>query len=330
MPFKALWITENANGQFKRSIIERNIDDLPGGEVLVRVHYSSLNYKDAMSATGNRGITKKYPHTPGVDAAGTVELSRSEQFATGDEVLVTGFDLGMNTSGGFAQFIRVPAAWVVMKPHGYTLRDAMIIGTAGFTAALALHKMQLMGQQPDQGPVVVTGASGGVGSLSIALLAKAGYEVIAVTGKSDVNEYLHHLGARRIEERSFVNDTSGKALIRSRWAGAIDTIGGNTLATLLKGCRGEGSVCATGLIASSELITTVYPFILNSVNLLGIGSAETPMDIRLSIWKRLAGDWNIKDKLESIGKEVTLEELDKTCIDAILRGRIIGRTIVKL
>jgi acrylyl-CoA reductase (NADPH) len=330
MPFKALWVTEKNGGKFERNIIERSVDDLPPGDVLIAVHYSSLNYKDALSATGNKGITRKFPHTPGIDAAGVVELSRSDKFAVGDEVLVTGYDLGMNTAGGFGQFIRVPAEWVVMKPQAYTLKECMIIGTAGFTAAMGLYKMQLLEQTPEKGPIVVTGSTGGVGSLAVALLSKAGFEVVAVTGKPNAWEYLQHLGAARMEGRDYVNDQSGKALIKSQWAGAIDTVGGNTLVTLLKGCKGDGCVVCTGLVSSPKLDATVYPFILNGVNLLGIGSAETPMTTRLAIWERLSDAWNIKDKLHAIAKEVTLEELNSTYIDQILQGKIMGRVVVNL
>lgn len=330
MPFKALWITETADGKFERNIVERVIDDLPQGEVVIRVLYSSLNYKDALSATGNKGVTRKYPHTPGIDAAGIVEISRNEQFATGDEVIITGHDLGMNTAGGFGEFIRVPAGWVIRKPEGYSLKECMILGTAGLTAALGLHKMELLGLNPSQGPIVVTGATGGVGSIAVALLAKSGYEVIAVTGKSHANEYLAHLGAHKIENRDFVNDTSGKALLHPQWAGAIDTVGGNTLLTLLKGCKAEGAVVSTGLVSSPRFDATVYPFILNGVSLLGVGSAETPMTTRLLVWDKLKDVWNIKDKLNAIVKEVTLDELNLTYIDAILQGKIMGRIVVKI
>jgi acrylyl-CoA reductase (NADPH) len=330
MPFKALWVTETKDGKFERNIVDRYIDDLPQGEVVIRVHYSSLNYKDALSASGNKGITRKFPHTPGVDAAGVVEISRNEQFAVGDEVIVTGYDLGMNTCGGFGQYVRIPAAWVVKKPETLSLKECMIIGTAGFTAACALYKMQLMKLLPEAGPVVVTGATGGVGSMAVALLSKAGYEVIAVSGKSNALEYLQHLGAARMEDRSYVNDNSKKALIKSQWAGAVDTVGGNTLVTLLKGCKPEGCIVSTGLVGSPILDATVYPFILNGINLLGVGSAETPMTVRLAIWEKLSHDWNIKDKLSAIGKEATLDEVNATYIDAILEGRIMGRIVVNL
>jgi len=330
MGFKALWVTETDNGTFERAIIERTIEDLPAGEVLIRVQYSALNYKDALSATGNKGITRRFPHTPGVDAAGIVEISRHEDFVAGDEVIVHGYDLGMNTCGGFAEYIRVPAAWVIKKPGAYSFKEAMIIGTAGFTAATALYKMELLGQTPEGGPIIVTGSTGGVGSLAVAILSKAGYEVISITGKPNAKEYLQHLGATRIEDRSFVQDKSGKSLLKSQWAGAIDTVGGNTLATLLKGCKLEGCVVSTGLVDSPKLETTVFPFILNGVSLIGVGTAEMHMTIRLAIWERLSNIWNVKDKLNAIGKEVTLEELTNTYIDSILQGKIIGRIVIKL
>ena len=274
--------------------------DLPSGDVLIRVRYSSLNYKDALSATGNKGITKNFPHTPGIDAAGIVESSKQHLFQPGDEVLVTGYDLGMNTSGGFSEFIRVPAEWVIKKPAGLSLKECMIIGTAGFTAATALYKLQCMGQHPEKGPLVVTGATGGVGSLAVALLANAGYTVTAVTGKKDVAEYLTMLGASTIEPRTFVNDPSGKSLISPKWAGAIDTAGGTILETLMKGCMPEGNIVSTGLVESPQLSLTVYPFIINGVSLLGVGSAGMEMPIRQLIWQKLSGEWNIRSKLSSI------------------------------
>jgi acrylyl-CoA reductase (NADPH) len=330
MGFRALRITETQPGKFEREITEMQLEDLPPGELLVKVEYSSLNYKDAMSATGNKGITKKYPHTPGIDAVGMVELSRSESFAVNDQVIITGHDLGMNTNGGYAEYIRVPATWAVKKPLELSSFETMALGTAAITAATALYKMELVGQTPSAGPIVVTGSTGGVGSMAVAILAKAGYEVIAVTGKSTAKEYLGHLGATKIETRNFVDDHSGKALIKPQWAGAIDTVGGNILHTLLKGCRLDGSVVSTGLVSSPKLDATVYPFILNGVNLLGVGTAETPMATRIILWNKLVKEWNIQDKLPVIAKEVSLEELNTTYIDAILDSKIMGRIVVKI
>lgn len=330
MAFKALWVTETEDGQFKREIINREIDDLPPGEVLIRVEYSSLNYKDALSATGNKGITRKFPHTPGIDAAGVVELSRDPSFVVGDEVVVTGYDLGMNTPGGYGGYIRVPAAWLIPRPNKYSLRECMVIGTAGFTATTALYKMECLGMTPDRGPIVVTGASGGVGSLSVAILSRAGYNVIAVTGKKEISDYLTFLGASQVESRDFVKDHSAKNLLKPAWAGAIDTVGGNTLNTLLRACQTEGAVVSTGLVGSPQLQTTVFPFILNGVSLLGVGSAETPMETRKMVWDRLNSDWFIQDKLGAIGKEVTLKELAEVYIEQILASKIVGRIVVNM
>ncbi|WP_430895947.1 MULTISPECIES: YhdH/YhfP family quinone oxidoreductase [unclassified Paraflavitalea] len=331
MKFRALMIQENAGSipAFVREIKERNLEDLPKGEVLIKVLYSSLNYKDALSASGNKGITKVYPHTPGIDAAGIVELSTHSDFISGDEVIVTGYDLGMNTAGGYGEYIRVPAQWVVHNPNGLSLQDSMVLGTAGITAAIGLFKMRSLGFSPNQGTVVVTGSTGGVGSMAVALLSKLGYAVKAVSGKENAAEYLHFLGAKEIAPRSFVDDSSGKALIKPKWAGAFDTVGGNVLATLLKGCGLEGVVVSTGLVQSPELKTTVFPFILNGVSLLGVGSAETPHETKEQLWQLLAGEWNISDKFQAISKVVSLEELSDIYIDKILRGEIMGRVVVK-
>jgi acrylyl-CoA reductase (NADPH) len=330
MQYKALLITETPEGKFERAIVNRETDSLPPGDLLIRVHYSALNYKDGLSATGHKGITRKFPHTPGIEAAGKVEKSWTSKFQEGDEVFITGYDLGMNTSGAFAEYIRVPADWVLSKPPMLTCKDCMTIGTAGFTAAYALYKMELMGQTPDYGPIVVTGSTGGVGSLSVAILAKAGYEVIAVTGKPEATDYLKFLGASRVEPREFLNDTLGKPLHRAAWAGAIDTVSGNMLTTLLKRCRRDGNVVATGLLSSVHFATTIYPFILNGVNLLGIGAGQTPMSLRLKLWNKLVNEWNVCDKLSAIVHEIELEQLKDTYIDAILSGKTKGRVVVKL
>lgn len=330
MQYKSLLITETPAGKFERQIVERPIDQLPAGEVLVRVHYSALNYKDGLSATGHKGITRNFPHTPGIEAAGKVVSSTSEKFKEGNEVFVTGYDLGMNTAGAFSEYIRVPADWLIPKPAVLSCKDCMTIGTAGFTAAYALHKMELMGQTPEYGPIVVTGSTGGVGSLAVAILAKAGYEVIAVTGKKEATDYLKFLGAARIEPREFLNDSLGKPLSRAMWAGAIDTVSGTMLTTLLKRCRRDGNVVATGLLSSTHFSTTIYPFILNGVNLLGIGAGQTPMNLRLKLWDKLVNEWNVSDKLHAIAREIGLEELKDTYIDAILSGKTQGRVVIRL
>jgi len=326
--FRALVVSQTDEKTFTREITERSITDLPEGEVLIRVHFSSLNYKDGLSCIGNPGVTRNYPHTPGIDASGKVAESSDSRFKEGDSVIVTGYDLGMNTSGGFGEYIRVPADWVVPLPESLSLKDAMVYGVAGFTAALSVDALQKYGVSPEQGEIVVTGSTGGVGSVSVALLSLLGYTVVASTGKKEESEFLLRLGASEIISREEVNDESKKPLLRERWAGAVDTVGGTTLAALLKAAKRGGAVAATGLVASSELSTTVFPFILRGVSLLGIDSGFTPTKLRLEIWNKLAGIWKIP-QLEQLTIDCTLEELDPE-IDKILAGGQRGRVVVNL
>ena len=326
--FRALVVSKTDEKTYTREVTERRISDLPEGEVLVRVRYSSLNFKDGLSCIGNPGVTRNYPHTPGVDASGEVTESSDSRFKEGDSVIVTGYDLGMNTSGGFGEYIRVPADWVVPLPEGMTFKEASIYGVAGFTAALSVDALQKHGVSPEQGEIVVTGSTGGVGSVSVALLSLLGYTVVASTGKKEESEFLLRLGASEIISREEVNDESKKPLLRERWAGAVDTVGGTTLAALLKAAKRGGAVAATGLVASSELSTTVFPFILRGVSLLGIDSGFTPTKLRLEIWNKLAGIWKIP-QLEQLTIDCTLEELDPE-IDKILAGGQRGRVVVNL
>lgn len=325
-PFKAFLVSKTDNNNYEQNIVEKSWDDLPEGEVLIRVHYSSLNYKDALSATGNPGVTKKFPHVPGIDAAGTVVASKVTQFQENQKVIVTGFDLGMNTWGGFAEYIRVPAAWVVPLPDGMTLKESMIFGTAGFTAALCIDALEKNNITPADGEVLVTGATGGVGSIAIAILAKLGYSVVAVTGKQSQHEYLKSLGAGLVISREEINDHSGKPLLKERWAGVVDSVGGNILATMIKSIKYGGCVTACGLVGGADLMTTVYPFILRGVKLLGIDSVKCPIATRLEIWEKLASDRKPL-KLDQMATSVNLEQLpDK--IDEILQGEIVGRVLV--
>jgi len=326
--FQALVVRETADGSFVRNIETRTVADLPEGDVLIRVHYSSLNYKDALSATGHRGVTRRYPHTPGVDAAGVVAHSQVAEFQEGEEVIVAGYDLGMNTDGGFGEYIRVPAAWIVRLPAGLTLRESMCYGVAGFTAGQCVWILQQHGVTPDAGEILVTGATGGVGSTAVAILAKAGYRAVAATGKIEQRQFLLNLGASDVIHRDAVNDTSGKPLLRGRWAGVVDVVGGNYLATAIKSTRYGGVVTCCGLTASADLPTTVYPFILRGVRLLGIDSAEVDMATRVHVWQKLAGDWQI-DPLETLVTERTLQQLDPE-IDRILHGQQRGRVLVSL
>lgn len=326
--YKALWITEEADGTFKREVRELPMSQLPQNEVLIKVAYSALNFKDALSATGNKGITKQFPHTPGIDASGIVVSDSSGKYSAGTEVLVTSYDLGMNTYGGFAEYICVPAAWVVPISGPLNLREAMVLGTAGFTAGLALHKMEICGQKPSMGPVLVTGSTGGVGSVAVALLHKAGYEVIASTGKMQEEAYLKKLGATTVINRSEVYDPSPKPFAKTRWAGAIDTVGGVTLATVLKACGHNGNVATCGLVEKPDFTTTVYPFIIKGNNLLGVESAECEMETRLQVWNNLSGKWKIELPKEAI-TECNLQELNEIYIPKILSGSTKGRVIVK-
>lgn len=326
--FTAMIVAENSQGNFERTIGRRDMESLPAGDLLIQVHYSSLNYKDALSATGNKGVTRKYPHTPGIDAAGIVVQSQTDRFSAGDKVLVTGYDLGMNTSGGFGQYIRVPADWVVTLPDGLSLKESMIYGTAGFTAGLSVYKLVMAGLDPAAGDVLVTGASGGVGTLAICLLAKAGYRIVAATGKSDSQAFLKELGADEVVGREMVMDDSRRALLSPCWAGVVDTVGGRVLETALKKTSPKGIVTCCGNVAAAELQLTVYPFILRGISLLGIDSAETPMPLRLKIWSKLANEWK-PDTLESIYTEISLQELEAN-IHKILSGGQTGRRLVRI
>ena len=324
--FKALVVEETDDNKYARTIKEREIDSLPAGDVLISVRYSSLNYKDALSATGNKGVTRNYPHTPGIDASGVVAESGSGDFEKGDEVIVTGYDLGANTSGGYGGYIRVPADWVVKLPKGLSLRDSMVYGTAGFTAALSVYKLEEYGVSSGSGEVLVTGATGGVGSVACGILAKAGYHVVASTGKTDQKDFLTGLGVKEVIGREDATDTSGRPMLKARWAGAVDTVGGEILATAIKSAKQHGVVTCCGNVASADLPINVYPFILRGVSLVGIDSAYCPMDIRKKVWAKLAKEWKI-DKLDSISTEISLDGLDKH-IDLILGGKEKGRVVV--
>ena len=325
--FKAMVVSETAEKTFLREIRERALNDLPAGELIIEVKYSSLNYKDALSASGNKGVTRKYPHTPGIDAAGVVADSTTKLFAVGDQVTVTGFDLGMNTSGGFGQYISVPALWATKLPQGLSLKDSMSHGTAGLTAALCIIRLMASGLTKDSGEVLVTGATGGVGSVAVGILAKLGFHVVAATGKANEHDFLTKLGAKTIISRDEANDTSGRPLQKPRWAGVVDTVGGNILATALKTTKYGGLVAACGNTMSADLNLNVYPFILRGVSLLGVDSVEIPMRARQMAWNKLAGEWSID--VGSLVTEVSLAELNPK-IDEILKGGIRGRVLVNL
>ena len=326
--FLALQAHENAIGRFETQVVERNIDELPAGEVLIRVSYSSLNYKDALSASGNRGVTRNFPHTPGIDAAGVVTESSVSEFCAGDEVIVTGYDLGMNTAGGFGQYIRVPAAWVIKRPAGLSLREAMALGTAGLTAALCVDKLEQAGLEATGAPVLVTGATGGVGSIAVALLASLGYHVAAVTGKPEQADFLTGLGAKQVLERSALQAGTDKPLLREQWAGAVDTVGGDILFNVVKSLQRGASVACCGLTAGTNFQASVLPFILRGVNLLGVDSVEIPLVVKASMWDRLSVQWKLPN-LDALVKEITLAELP-AAIAQMLNGQQAGRMLVRL
>ena len=325
--FAALVVEQNAEREFVRGIRERSVADLPPGDLLVRVRYSSLNYKDALSATGHPGVTRHFPHTPGIDAAGEVVTCGSGRFAPGDEVIVTGYDLGMETDGGWGEYIRIPSDWAVPLPSGLTLRGSMALGTAGFTAALSVLKMVEAGVTSEDGDVLVTGATGGVGSLAVAILSRAGYRVVAATGKVADRSFLHDLGAAEVITRAEVTWGAERPLMKERWGGVVDVVGGETLAAAVKSTRYGGAVTCCGLVGSAELALTVYPFILRGVSLIGIDSVSCPVATRLQLWEKLAGEWR-PEQLSEVATEVTLEGLDEK-IRAILTGGIRGRVVVK-
>jgi len=325
--FKALVVRQDGVN-FTRSIEQRNISELPKGEVLIRVYFSSLNYKDGLSSSGDKTVTRHYPHTPGIDAAGIVESSKVSNFKTGDQVVVISYDLGANTSGGFGQFIQVPSDWVMPLPKGLSLRESMIYGTAGYTAGLSVSLLQDQGIMPSSGPILVTGATGGVGSISVALLASLGYSVSASSGKKSADIFLKELGASEVINREQVIDKMKRTLLKEVWSGAIDTVGGVTLETILKSCKKKGAVVSAGLVSSSNLSITVFPFVLRGISLIGTGASETSMHKRKEIWSKLAGDWKLK-KLDYIVTDCNLEELDAK-LDKILIGKQQGRVVVDM
>jgi alcohol dehydrogenase len=325
--FNALQARETATGEFEQVIVQREIGELPAGELLVRVKYSSLNYKDALSASGNRGVTKSFPHTPGIDAAGIVEASSVAEFAVGDEVIITGYDLGMNTAGGFGQYIRIPASWALKRPQGLSLREAMVLGTAGLTAALCVDKLEQSGLTPDAGVVLVTGATGGVGSVAVALLASLGYRVAASTGKAEQEDYLKSLGAEQVVLRADLQAGTDKPMLKEQWAGAVDCVGGDILFNVVKSLRYGASVACCGLTAGVAFKGSVLPFILRGVNLLGVDSVELPLVVKASMWDRLSLQWKVN--LETLVSEVTLEQLP-AAIAQVLAGKQVGRVLVNL
>ena len=325
--FKAFRV-EKENGAFVRSIISRDVEELPAGDLLVEVRYSSVNYKDGLSATGSPGVTRSYPHTPGIDAAGVVLESAVDTFSPGDEIIAIGFDLGMNTPGGFGQRIRIPAGWATPLPAGLTLEQSMILGTAGFTAALCVDKLESAGMTPDGGPVLVTGATGGVGSVAVMLLSQLGYTVHAATGKPLQHGFLRDIGAVEIVSREAALEGANRPLLRETWGGVVDTVGGDILFNAVKSLKYGASLAACGLVASPTFSATVLPFILRHVNLLGVDSVELPIERKTALWQKLGGDWKI-DGLDALKEPLGLAGLS-AAIDRILAGEMVGRGVLDL
>ncbi len=326
LKFKAL-VIEEQDGAFVRNIKTQTISNLQLGEVVIKVNYSSLNYKDALSSSGNKGVTKNYPHTPGIDAAGIVEHSQSDKFKAGDKVVITGYDFGMNTNGGFGQYVCVPAEWLILLPEGLSLKEAMMLGTAGLTAGMSILKLTEQ-VKPADGKIVVSGATGGVGSLSIAILSKLGYKVVAISGKKQEVDFLKKLGAKEIIVREEFAVKETRPMLKTRFAGAIDTVGGTILDNIIKSTQALGVVTCCGNAASPTLDLTVFPFILRGVSLIGIDSQNCPKIARTIIWNKLAKEWKL-DNLEEVCIEKGLEELG-ACIDDMLASKLTGRVLVNL
>jgi acrylyl-CoA reductase (NADPH) len=326
--FRALVVNQTED-DFFLGVQELSLGQLPAGDVTIRVFYSSVNYKDGMASVPNSRIVRSYPFVPGIDLAGQVIHSDSPRFKEGDEVLITGYELGVSHYGGFSQVARVPAEWVVPIPKGLSMKEAMAIGTAGFTAALSVHRLEENHLTPDKGPVLVTGASGGVGSTAVAMLSRLGYDVTASSRKVEEHPYLRQLGAKAIIAPEALIPEKNRPLQSEKWAGVVDPVGGKYLPHILSAVKYGGSVALSGLTAGVDFATTVYPFILRGVNLLGIDSVYCPMEVRTRLWDRIANELKPNQLLESISGEISLDDLPDT-LGKILRGEVRGRMIVSL
>jgi len=327
-PFKAFRIHAEDGRHVEARLDEITLDDLCDGDVVIRGAYSSINYKDALAATGAGRILRRFPLVGGVDIAGTVVSSSDPRVAAGDEVIVNGCGLSETHDGGFAEYARVRGEWTTPMPAGLDARTAMGLGTAGFTAALAIHRMEQNGQTPEQGPIAVTGATGGVGSMAIDMLSRRGYSVTALTSKTTADEYLHSLGASEILYLKEL-ELGERPLEKACWGGAIDNLGGAILAWLTRTTKSYGNIASIGMAAGVELSTTVMPFILRGVSLLGINSVEAPRDLRITVWNRIAGDLAPAHLEQSVNREIALADLPQYFPDYI-DGNVTGRTIVRL
>lgn len=316
----------DVDGRSQGRLVDLSLDDLDAGEVVIRVHFSGVNYKDALAATGAGKVIRRFPCVGGVDAAGIVESSSDPRFTVGDAVLVTGYDMGVAHDGGFAEYARVPADWLVPLPVGLSLFESMALGTAGFTAALAIHRLEQNEVTPEKGKVIVTGATGGVGSLAVQMLAQLGYHVVALTGKETEQEFLKGLGASEVVLRSSVDMQSTRPLEKGMWAAALDSVGGDTLAWLTRTMQLEGAIASFGNAGGAGLNTTVFPFILRGVKLLGVDSAATVMPLRKQLWGRLASDLRPAG-LDKTSHRISLDELPQACAQ-LIAGKAHGRAVV--
>lgn len=324
--YKAFRVEEE-NEKFVSAIKDIPFETVEEGEVLIKVHYSSLNYKDALSASGNKGVTRNFPHTPGIDAVGTIVSSSSEKFNIDDEVIVTSYDLGMNTNGGFAEYVKVPENWVVKLPKKLSMKEAMIFGTAGLTAGMSVLRLTET-VKPEDGKIVVSGATGGVGSVSVMILSKLGYKVAAITGKESEKQYLMDLGASEVILRKDFEELQKRPLLKPLFAGGIDTVGGVILENMIKTVSPLGVVTCCGNVASPKLDLTVFPFILRGISLIGIDSQNYPMSYREQVWNKLAEAWKVEG-LEANSTTITLSELSEK-LNLMLAGKLKGRTILKV
>lgn len=323
--FKGLWTSENGDGTYVTSLSNIPMDVLNSEQVLVQVFYSSLNYKDALSSSGHRGITRNFPHIPGIDASGIVINDPTGKFKPGSQVIITGFDLGMNAHGGLSEYVSIPSTWIIKLPSGLKLEKTMQIGTAGLTAGMAMLALLQNGIVPSDGPIVVSGATGGLGMCSILLLKHLGYEVIAVTGKR-VTRFLKSIGVDEIIDRQEFLEDKTKALYPMQFSGAIDTVGGDTLIKILKSLKAGGSVAACGMASNVDLNLQIYPFILRGARLLGIYSADSPLELKQKVWNKFSKEWNFP--IDKIVKTIHLEEAPKIMQD-MLAGKTSGRYLVK-
>jgi acrylyl-CoA reductase (NADPH) len=322
------FLVDKRDDRVTAGVTTRLTTDLPAGDVTIRVQYSSLNYKDALAAQGHPGVAPNLPHVPGIDAVGKVVESSDSRFVPGQSVLATSYEIGATRWGAYAEYLRVPGDWTIALPRGLSPRESMILGTAGLTAAMCVEALQERGIAPAAGEVLVTGASGGVGTLAVSILAQLGYHVVAVSGKPAARDHLTQLGARRIVAREYVLDTSARPMLKADWAAAVDTVGGATLATIVRSLKPSGVATACGLVGGAELPLTVYPFILRGVQLVGIDSATYLREKRIALWNKLASVWK-PQLLDELADEISLEQLPER-VAAILAGQIVGRVVVRI